>query len=1122
MPSDRKSKERRQAYYDPKTLNQWRSNADPDLWERFLGSAGYVSGGEITDNEDGTIDVAAGIGFFRVSDSQTAGLLLLPWPAVTNQTITTDTIRWVGVEYNAGSPQVVIRTSDDFDGNTDWALAQIANEGDELHIDIHRTHGTDTPQRLAEYLEHTYHIQRADADGGIILGELGTRNPTVTEGLLFNKLHRFPIAALDLSGADTMDRYYRNSPSGWVKEAGESQWPNTQYDDGSGTLATMIANRWAALYFYIESDGQLVMMYGQAQYVTEAAAEADAPPSTVPDRIVTHALLIGRMIFQKSAATATVESVFAVVFASAGVTSHADLANVTSDQHHSESHTLLDGDQHTDTTTGTPVNGDIITVQLGEWARLAATPDNAVLRLGLGGPTWTLWNLNLTEDVVITVPGDNDLLAYDSGSGNWLNQTAAEAGLAATGHTHQLSDLTDVGDTTPTDSRVLRADGDSWESAQLAAIDLSNGVTGTGAVVLASGASLSGPFLASPNISGDIINTTDLAISLSNLSATTLTLRNPSLGSFTLDVLGDITVSGTVDGRDVAADGTTLDTAILDADFSTDGLMTRTAAGTYTSRSIAVVDAKLTVSNGDGVSGDPTLGFGSVAASDLSNGVTGTGAVVLATSASMTTPSLIQPYINVVHDTSANTILAFVTIAGSVNYFNLLNAATGDGPALIATGTDTDIAARISGKGNGGIEFSSGGLADHILILSTVAIPVNELTITNAATGDPVKIEATGGDTDIGIVISSKGSDAVSIPGIGDGGLTNYDLKVGDTTTPDYGMIQIGDGAIGRTSYTVGSINLDGAILYRNIGGPVNGSNIEHIFTESDGNTCRFALPRSGVGFATYNPRSMLIAGPAPADTDFVKVSYWQGQGIFDNLVCDTALSGAELGVQGNVEFEETLFVDVIAESTSGAGVTVDGRDVGADGALLDTALQNVSEDTSPSLGGNLAVGGNYLDWAEMSAPANPGANVARMYCRDDSGRTGMFYRDSAGLETPIGVEEKFRTGEGLIHIHVPDSGDFFEMRFVGTYPKTVKKVWAVTDTGTVTFQVSKLAFGSPGSGGTTMLSSSMVADSTGVSTTSFSGTDNEVGTEMWIAIDGSATSGSPQHVWIAIELEVD
>lgn len=162
--------------------------------------------------------------------------------------------------------------------------------------------------------------------------------------------------------------------------------------------------------------------------------------------------------------------------------------------------------------------------------------------------------------------------------------------------------------------------------------------------------------------------------------------------------------------------------------------------------------------------------------------------------------------------------------------------------------------------------------------------------------------------TDLDITGTGLFGGVVTVEGIGDGGLTSYDLKVGDTEgTPTYGMIQMGNAVIGRTSYKAGNIDIDGAILVRNISGPVT-SEIEFLWTESTGDTCRFALPKSAVGNATYNSRSMLLAGPAPPDTDFVKVSYWQGQGIFDNLACDTAGDGADLGVQHSLEVEGDIF----------------------------------------------------------------------------------------------------------------------------------------------------------------------------------------------------------------------
>lgn len=161
-----------------------------------------------------------------------------------------------------------------------------------------------------------------------------------------------------------------------------------------------------------------------------------------------------------------------------------------------------------------------------------------------------------------------------------------------------------------------------------------------------------------------------------------------------------------------------------------------------------------------------------------------------------------------------------------------------------------------------------------------------------------------------------------AIAGLGTGGYTDYDFFVGDTDgTPTYGIMQVGRGMIGMTSHNAADIDLDRTMIFRNIAGPITGD-IEFIFVESSGTSCRFALPKSAVGNATYNPRSLLIAGPAPADTDFVKVAYWQTQGIFHNLVCDTVGSGAELGVQGKAEFEDDIFCDSFKESTSGAGIT--------------------------------------------------------------------------------------------------------------------------------------------------------------------------------------------------------
>lgn len=295
-----------------------------------------------------------------------------------------------------------------------------------------------------------------------------------------------------------------------------------------------------------------------------------------------------------------------------------------------------------------------------------------------------------------------------------------------------------------------------------------------------------------------------------------------------------------------------------------------------------------------------------------------------------------------------NRILGNVSGAGSIvaeltaaQVRTMINVA--DGADVVGPGSSTDHAiARFhlaTGKviqdsavlmdDSGHITVPNGWLikdanGNSLLQFILAASAVNYLALFNAATGSPaeLKLQAIGSDSAIDISIIPKGTGAVSIIGPSDGGYTSYDLKVGDTVTPDYGMIQIGNASLGRTSYNVGAIDLDGTVIFRNIGGPVT-SAIEFIFVEATGGTCRLALPTSAVGNATYNPRSMLIIGPAPADTDFVKVTYWQALGWFHNLLCDTSGSGADLGVQNDLEVEGKIWTDEIEESTPAAGLNL-------------------------------------------------------------------------------------------------------------------------------------------------------------------------------------------------------
>lgn len=100
-----------------------------------------------------------------------------------------------------------------------------------------------------------------------------------------------------------------------------------------------------------------------------------------------------------------------------------------------------------------------------------------ILELLDGAFNWSEFNfggssINDIEDVNITSVGDNEVLAWDSGSAEWQNQTPAEAGLV-----QSLDDLSDVANSAPSDKDVLVYDGvtdNRYENRALVEADISD------------------------------------------------------------------------------------------------------------------------------------------------------------------------------------------------------------------------------------------------------------------------------------------------------------------------------------------------------------------------------------------------------------------------------------------------------------------------------------------------------------------------------------------------------------------------------------------------------------------------------------------------------------------------
>ena len=105
-------------------------------------------------------------------------------------------------------------------------------------------------------------------------------------------------------------------------------------------------------------------------------------------------------------------------------------------------------------------------------------------------------------------------------------------------------------------------------------------------------------------------------------------------------------------------------------------------------------------------------------------------------------------------DDNGTEIVIFTGVASAVNEITITNAATGNPPTVSSSGDDTDI----------GILFEN-EQAEEIFKLTPAPTGVNYVEMTSSATGDPLLIAAAGDDADIDIDVSSKADGVVTIGG---------------------------------------------------------------------------------------------------------------------------------------------------------------------------------------------------------------------------------------------------------------------------------------------------------------------------------------------------------------------
>jgi hypothetical protein len=351
-------------------------------------SSGAISGGVISQSGTGLIDVSAGTGKLRSSASSSAPLYFCDFSASTGISIPAGTNRFIGVEYNSGSPQVTVRTTDDFNGQTDYRLGVVTYQDGELHITQGCCQILDSPILGLRRANAVDPLAYDVSVGGLRVTDAGSRTLALSAGRLWLGYHPVAIAAVDTSGSDTMATYY-----GTVQDsATATTWNNTQYNN-SGTLTAIANNKYGIHWIYVETDGDLVLVYGESESDSIVAAAEVSPPVTLPARLVSHGKLIARLIFQKDGtAPERIDSFLQTLPAGSGGGGSGDMLksiyDTDNDGRVDVAESLGDG-TYTVTAAEASATADDAAQALADAATAQSTANGAIPYAGQSFGTWT-------------------------------------------------------------------------------------------------------------------------------------------------------------------------------------------------------------------------------------------------------------------------------------------------------------------------------------------------------------------------------------------------------------------------------------------------------------------------------------------------------------------------------------------------------------------------------------------------------------------------------------------------------------------------------------------------------------------------------------------------------------
>ena len=199
----------------------------------YADSPMIITGGDITDGTTGTFTVAALTALLRATDRLTGTMVYITLAEQANQSITAaDTTYYVCLDYNGGTPQIVLSTTNPYSrasspDRTQIVIGKVMKDGSDVVHFI--AGGYDFQDGVRKLHERIGNLRNLEMGTGSAIAYSGTNNFTMTAGIVFGGVNKFTMAAYD-SAATTFTPIYSDGGAGFTEGAASNVIDYAHYD----------------------------------------------------------------------------------------------------------------------------------------------------------------------------------------------------------------------------------------------------------------------------------------------------------------------------------------------------------------------------------------------------------------------------------------------------------------------------------------------------------------------------------------------------------------------------------------------------------------------------------------------------------------------------------------------------------------------------------------------------------------------------------------------------------------------------------------------------------------------------------------------------------------------------